>query len=345
MIIFENNTRSREITFIHPEWQVGGVERTNSQWITCLQSLGYRCNVVTSGRNDIGVETEGYVHRFKNKVSLYIFFVCFAYNSKALVVTQAYYLPWIFFQVLILRMVFGTKVIIAERNSFLQYRHSWIKHTLMRFIFTKLNFIIDTLVLNSYELSKEHPYVMIKNRSIVIRNPRFDDKDLSIITTRVETLDLKQVAFFGRWAYQKNVEFLLKSVKTFRANNMELRAFCRKTKHSFQEPFVESVITDLVKYPRAIFFCSHFEGYPNILIEARSLGIPVIYSECPTGVREILNKYDNCYKFQKDDIQDLDRAIKLYQTNAKLIPVDLRFAEDHSTRNTQLLEKLESMVS
>ncbi len=39
---------------------------------------------------------------------------------------------------------------------------------------------------------------------------------------------------------------------------------------------------------RAFLFGSKFEGLPTVLIEAHALRIPVIATECPTGVRELL---------------------------------------------------------
>jgi len=338
------NTK-RNITFLHPDWQIGGVERTNTQWIKGLQTLGYTCDVVTSGYQDFEIETKGEVQRYKNKISLYLFFIVSSFKSKAIVVTQAYYLPWIYIQLFLLKIIFGTKIIIAERNSFIQYRTSMIKSYIMRFLFSTLSFIIDNLVLNSEELSQEYPYVKLKHKAIVIKNPRFDSSDLSLLYERKNNFDADQVAYFGRWVYQKNTEFISKSVEVFRTNDMVFKAFCGEKTHAYQENFVESVIQDLVKQPRPIFFCSHFEGYPNILIEARSLGVPIIYSECPTGVREILDGYENGFRFKKDDIQDLDKVIKEYRVNAKLIPIDFNFAEEHSVNNKLLCDKLSTMAS
>jgi glycosyltransferase involved in cell wall biosynthesis len=38
----------------------------------------------------------------------------------------------------------------------------------------------------------------------------------------------------------------------------------------------------------AVLFGSKYEGLPTVLIEAQALGTPIIATECPTGVREIL---------------------------------------------------------
>lgn len=39
---------------------------------------------------------------------------------------------------------------------------------------------------------------------------------------------------------------------------------------------------------KAFIFTSIFEGMPNVLIEAASLGLPIISTDCPTGAREVI---------------------------------------------------------
>lgn len=43
-----------------------------------------------------------------------------------------------------------------------------------------------------------------------------------------------------------------------------------------------------LKGARALLFGSKYEGLPTVLIEAHALGVPVVATACPTGVRELL---------------------------------------------------------
>lgn len=43
-----------------------------------------------------------------------------------------------------------------------------------------------------------------------------------------------------------------------------------------------------MKGARALLFGSKYEGLPTVLIEAHALGVPVVATACPTGVRELL---------------------------------------------------------
>lgn len=50
-----------------------------------------------------------------------------------------------------------------------------------------------------------------------------------------------------------------------------------------------------LKQAKIYVLTSYREGFPNALIEAMSLGIPVIAADCPTGPGEILRKGDSTY--------------------------------------------------
>jgi len=84
----------------------------------------------------------------------------------------------------------------------------------------------------------------------------------------------------------------------------------------------------IVKKAKLLVLSSDYEGLPTVLIEALSLGVPVVSTDCPSGPREILGEYMPESLVPLDDIDALASAIKEHVMNPPSIPEELvnRFA-------------------
>jgi len=87
--------------------------------------------------------------------------------------------------------------------------------------------------------------------------------------------------------------------------------------------FSENVIQFYAKCD-IVVLTSLFEGFPNVLVEAATLGIPIISYDCPYGPKEIINDYQNGYLIKMHDKESFINAIideYKYPKNSK--PTDL----------------------
>ena len=72
---------------------------------------------------------------------------------------------------------------------------------------------------------------------------------------------------------------------------------------------------------------SKYEGLPNVLIEAQSLGVPVISSNCSSGPKEILLNGKAGTTFKTGNHFDLKNKIKLFLKNEIFFYKKAKFAK------------------
>ena len=70
-----------------------------------------------------------------------------------------------------------------------------------------------------------------------------------------------------------------------------------------------------MKLSDALILSSRYEGLPNVLLEALTLGKPVISSNCPTGPNEILSYGKGGQLFKIGDYKSLSKKIVYLMKN------------------------------
>ena len=77
---------------------------------------------------------------------------------------------------------------------------------------------------------------------------------------------------------------------------------------------------------------SRFEGMPNALAEAMTLGLAVISTDCPTGPRELITPFENGLLVPVDDAEALAESMKM-------LIEDRKMRENFGKRASQAMKK------
>lgn len=319
----------RKVFFIHPRWQLGGVELTNEKWAEILSAQGGEPITLTYGAatdNADGMPK----HNFSNLTGLCLHVMRHAGRHDTVLVCQSYFIVKILLPLLILKLK-GCHLVLTERNSFDQYMDFPIKRRLYAAIFPIIFILFDRIIVNASEMKTEPVYRYSTGRTVVFKNPRFDAEELARLRAHSPRICNDGIYGFCRWSSQKDPEFMRKAAAFFNQKDIAFHIFCGRDDYDFQRPFVPSALTAMMDDPRVLFFCSKFEGYPNLLLEARVVGLPIIYATCQTGVGEILDGYELAFEFSKDDMQSLHAAYLKAKEAAigKKTGIDLDFAQRH----------------
>jgi len=320
------------VFFLHPRWQKGGVETTNERWAAILSKLGKRSIAFTCDSDTNKIHNMEVINA-KSLYHLLLLEVTKLKRNDVLLVCQSYYILKILPFIIYLRLR-GVRLIITERNSFDQFNDFPIKQKIYEYLFPLVFLLFDKIIVNSVEMSAETIYRFSKDRLVVIKNPRFTEADLTLLMRQKPLYPSKIIYTFCRWAPQKDPDFMVAVGEFCKQKNFDFTVFCNQKAYDFQKPLVNSAFVYMKNNPGILFFASKFEGYPNILIEARALGLPIIFAACNTGVREILEGYERAFEFRKSDMKSFEAAVRFAQDSARSqkCQPDTEFAIIHSER-------------
>jgi glycosyltransferase involved in cell wall biosynthesis len=318
------------VFFMHPRWQKGGVETTNERWAAILAEENFE-PIAVSYKAELDALDMMPLINCKNLANLLIYILKNVAKQDTLLICQSYYILKVLPIILFLKFK-GCRVILTERNSFDQYNEFTLKKKVYAVLFPWIFLIFHKIILNSSEMADEKVYKRCRNNVLVFQNPRFTKEDLSALKAAKCQKISNSVYTFCRWSDQKDPEFIIKAAKIFSDNSVDFSVFCNAQMYPFQRPFVPSAFLYMLENPSILFFCSKFEGYPNLLLEARVIGLPIVYSHCNTGVKEILDGYPLAYRFDKKCLKSLKEAYALAAKGSENLvsEPDIELALKHS---------------
>lgn len=243
------------------------------------------------------------------------------------------------------------KLIVSERNTTQNLSpKERIKFALYRFA--------DHIVPNSYSqrdfISKHYPQYDEKCRIIT----NFVDTDAFCQVERKEEHNQLRLIGVGRILSQKNIPILIKALDIVRGQGKQARVdwygskfdtydecmrLIRQFKLEESFEFHESCNDIIQKYQASDLFVlpSIYEGFPNVLCEAMSCGLPVIATDvCDNG--RIVRHEENGYLIPSGDVKQLAKRILQFID----LPLEQRKVMGEKSRNISLeLFSKESFVN
>ena len=229
-----------------------------------------------------------------------------------------------------------------KKNSRLKYYLQYIANKFVIYlsdiIIVQSNHMLDD-ILKIFSLKEKSMKKVIKiNNPISVDNINLNAKTKAI-PSNLEKIFNNNFVFIsvGRLDYQKNYEGLVKAFKTVNDSNHNSRlvilgeGHCRE---ALEELIDELDIVDFVSLPgfidnpesivsHADFFVSSslYEGVSNALLESLALGVPVLATDCPSGIGEVITNGENGYlvSMKGDIIKNLsERMSFVIKDNRKL---------------------------
>ncbi|MGU8191094.1 glycosyltransferase family 4 protein [Clostridium perfringens] len=215
-----------------------------------------------------------------------------------------------------------TKIIVSERNSPKNFSGRRATKIISSILFPLAKgYVFQTKGAADY-------YFRIKDNKRVIPNPLFTDNLPQAYTGHRE----KKIVNVGRLHKQKNQEMLIRAFSKIinKYPEYELIIYGEGSERSNLEKIIEELnLINHVKMPGAcsnvlekiknasIFaFSSDFEGMPNALIEAMSLGLPVISTDCPCGgPKELIDDGVNGLLTPVNDVNSFSKKIEYLLSN------------------------------
>ncbi|MFE5426926.1 glycosyltransferase family 4 protein [Peribacillus simplex] len=314
-----------KIAFVTRSMWAGGAERVISELVKYMSIKGIECSIITIDNEPIlyeipkGVEIQAIGELSKNK-HLDKFQ---RYRNLRSIVNKLR--PDIVLTlpedigIYVLPALIGTKipVVVSERNN--PWIMPWKKETrLLRKLFYPLatGFIFQTEEAASY-----FPH-FIRKKGKVLPNPL----DLNRIPLHWKGLRRKEVIGAGRLDKQKNFPLLIRSFAQFHKKHSdyvltiygegilreELNALAASLlpKGSYSFPGRTSGLLECINGGAMFVLSSDYEGMPNVVIEAMSMGMPVISTDCPSGgSSELIKNGENGILVPVGDIDSLTQAM------------------------------------
>ncbi len=203
------------------------------------------------------------------------------------------------------------------------------KNVLKNKVFNYIESKYDRLVV----LSDEEKSFYKSNNVVVINNPVIPNFNIDLIPSNEKELIASTIL---RFAPVKRIELLIEIWEIFSKKNSSWRLFvygpldneygkqiqklvCDKKlqKCIIFKGKTNSVFEELSK-SRVVLICSEQECFPMLILEAQSVGVPVVSFDCPTGPRNIINNNKDGLLVENDNVDAFVASLDTFSCDEDL---------------------------
>lgn len=210
---------------------------------------------------------------------------------------------------------------ISERNK--EENFPFLFNLLFRTVYKRYDRIICQCNFMKNDLIKN--FGIPSEKLFVINNPVNIDEILNKSLVKKEILppEVNNIVFIGRLSKQKRVDLLLKAFSIIKNTNSHLYIIGKgELREQLENIAIEEGIKDKITFlgernnpfsllaqANCLALTSAYEGFPNVVLEAHALGIPVVAFQSPGGIAEIIYENENGFLIPFGDIQAFSNGL------------------------------------
>ena len=188
----------------------------------------------------------------------------------------------------------------------------------------------DYLIIQTEQIKKFFVTKMSQAKLVILPNPLSNE----LSPNNSGSSQRKNIILnVGRLSDQKGQDILIKAFSNLNPSQWELvivgegpnREAYQKLISGFgMEEKISLVglsqnISEYYNSAKIFAFTSHFEGFPNALIEAMFMGLACISTDCPTGPSELISNGENGFLIDVNDEKTLAEKLSILMKDPKLI--------------------------
>tara|TARA_Y100000590_G_C15717085_1_gene1012240 strand:- start:1963 stop:3036 length:1074 start_codon:yes stop_codon:yes gene_type:complete len=243
---------------------------------------------------------------------------------------------------ILLCKLLNVKVVVRSNTSPSGWKHNIIK----RIVYKTIIKLADGVIVNSIHFKKQMN-TMFNISATCIYNPLNYREIVKLSKKKYKFKFFKNKKYLkiiniGRFTEQKDQITIIKAIKILRKKiNCKLIIMGRgKEENNLKKYIYENKLNEnvkiikflknpysLLKQSDLFVLSSKYEGLPNVLLEAITMGKFIISTNCPTGPKEILLNGKGGLFFKIGDHIDLSKKIIFYFNNKKKMRKKIKLAK------------------